>query len=157
MSATRKAPMPRLARVAADEDHQLVVTWAEGDRDGRTETVDLAPLIFTLRFYRLLRENLELFKTVRLIDNGTAIAWGDGEIDMAATSVERLAEESMTNQDFRDWMSANKLSYSTTSAALGISRRMVAYYAKDTPIPRYIALACQGYEAKRQNAWALPD
>ncbi len=55
---------------------------------------------------------------------------------MAATAVERLAEEAMTNAELEAWL-----------AALGLGRRMVIYYAKDRTIPRYIALACRGYEA----------
>jgi hypothetical protein len=40
---------------------------------------------------RPLRDNPELFKSVHLTADGAAIAWND-EIDMAATTIKRLAE-----------------------------------------------------------------
>lgn len=152
MSAIDNKPMPRLKAVAAGNDFELVVTWAAGDRKGRMETVDISPLILTHKFYKPLRNNADLFESVQLIDRGTAVEWGDGEIDMPATSIERLAEEMMTNEDFRDWMEANKLSYTSTSAVLGLSRRTIANYAKDARIPRHIFLACQGYEARNRES-----
>jgi hypothetical protein len=37
--------------------------------------------------------------------------------------------------------------------ALGISRRQVAYYISgDEPVPRYILLACKGWETEHQVA-----
>jgi hypothetical protein len=39
------------------------------------------------------------------------------------------------------------LTLDAAGAVLGISRRQVAYYAKDRPIPRLVALACAGYDA----------
>jgi hypothetical protein len=50
----------------------------------------------TYKIYRPLHDNPELFKSVHLTADGTAIAWGD--IDMAATTIERLAEESRNRQ-----------------------------------------------------------
>lgn len=139
--------MPLLASVKAGPDHSVAVTWKFGDRKGRVETIDLEPAIFAYRSYRPLRNSQGLFGTVHPIDEGNAIGWGDGEIDMAATAVERLAAESMTDAEFKAWLSANNLSYASAGAALGLSRRMVIYDAKDKAIPRYIALACRGYEA----------
>ena len=65
---------------------------------------------------------------------------------MAATTVERLAAESMTNTQFREFLERHGLTLDA-GAVLGISRRQVAYYAKDRPIPRLVTLACAGYDA----------
>ena len=65
---------------------------------------------------------------------------------MAATTVERLAAERMGNADFRAFLSRHRLTLDGAAAALGLSRRQVAYYAKDKPVPRLVALACLGYE-----------
>jgi hypothetical protein len=90
--------------------------------------VDLAPVILTLKFYRPLRDKPEMLKTVHLIEDGAAIAWGeDDAIDMAATTIERLAEETMSYADFRTWLERHKLTYDAAAAQLGISRRLVAY------------------------------
>jgi BrnA antitoxin of type II toxin-antitoxin system len=139
-------PMPRLASVAGRGAYEIVVSWAAGStREHNADLVDLAPLVLTHKLYRPLRDDPDLFKTVHLIEGGSAIAWGDDDaIDMAATSVERLAEEQMSSADFHSWLEQHKLTYDATAAQLGISRRLVAYYAADQrPVPRYIALACR--------------
>jgi hypothetical protein len=138
-------PMPRLVSVAWQGAYGIAVRWAPGSaREHDAGLVDLAPLILTLKFYKPLRDNSELLETVHTIEDGSAIAWGaDDAIDMAATSIERLAEEQMSSADFRAWLEQHKLTYDAAAAQLGISRRLVAYYADERPIPRYIALACR--------------
>ncbi len=137
-------PMPRLASIEPGEGFAITVAWAAGERAGRRERVDLAPDILTYRFYRPLRDDPALFATVHLVDDGAAIAWGDGDaIDMPATAIERLAEESMAAADFAQFLDRNRLTLDAAAAQLGISRRLVAYYASGRPIPRHIALACE--------------
>ena len=98
----------------------------------------------TYKVYRPLRENPELFKSVHLTADGAAIAWGnDDAIDMAATTVERLAEEAMEPSDFRGWLERHHFTYEAAAAQLGISRQLVGYYAGKHRVPRYIALACR--------------
>jgi hypothetical protein len=110
----------------------------------------------TDELYKPLRDNLDLFKTVHMIEGGSAIAWGDDDaIDMAATSVERLAEEQMTSADFRAWLEQHKLTYDGAAAQLGISRRLVAYYADQRQVPRYIALACRYLDLERAPKTSL--
>src|SRR5262249_46383954 len=92
--------MPKISRVRSSEKLCVEVEWIDGVRPRTTEKVDLAPLINSMRFYKPLRNDRTLFETVHLIDDGEAIAWGDDNaIDMAATSVERLAEDMMTSHD----------------------------------------------------------
>lgn len=153
MSATERIdsgiPMPLIATVRpVDHENRLVeVTWAAGTRRGRTDTVDLSPLIDTHRFYRPLRKNIALFETVHIVDNGEAIGWGNDAIDMSADSVERLAEEMMTAEDFRSFLARNNLTQERAAVILGRSRRRIASYANEGDIPRIVALACRGYEA----------
>jgi len=136
--------MPRLASVVPTQGFSVAVEWAEGPRAGRRDTVDLAPDILTYRFYRPLRDNPHFFSTLHLVDDGAAIAWGDDEsIDMPATAVERLAEQTMVAADFNRFLGRNHLTFDAAAAQLGISRRLVAYYAAGQPIPRHIALACE--------------
>jgi hypothetical protein len=46
-----------------------------------------------------------------------------------------------------EWMYRNSLTLDTASEALGISRRMLAYYRNgEKPIPKHIWLACLGWE-----------
>ena len=144
--------MPRIEGVEPGEDRHVVVTWVEGARLGRKEAVDLSPLIETHRFYRPLRNNDALFQSVHLIDDGSAIAWGDDDsLDMAATSVERLAEEAMTADEFNEFLKRNKLTHRAAAAALGRSRRQIEYYLTTGLIPRTVVLACYGYETRHQK------
>ena len=47
----------------------------------------------------------------------------------------------------RHFSTRNNLSLDAAAGQLGISRRLVAYYAKNRPVPRYIALACKYLES----------
>ena len=103
----------------------------------------------TLRFYAPLRQNAVLFSTVTVTEEGAALSWDGGRIDMAAATVERLARETMSAEDFRTFLSRHRLTLDTAAAILGISRLQAAYFVRDKPIPRLVALACAGYEAGR--------
>jgi hypothetical protein len=145
-------PMPKIARVEA-KDHLVVrVEWAAGIRAGRSDVVDLSPMINTLKFYRPLRENKKLFRTVHLIEDGRILAWDDdGQIDMAADSVEELAEEMMTPDDLREFLRVNGLTQSEAAALLDRSRRQIANYLSGSePIPRGFVLSCFGLVARKQ-------
>ena len=142
-------PLPVLAGARPDHGLAVTVNWADGPRAGRTETVDLAPVVMTLRFYAPLRRDAALFATVTVAGDGSALSWGGGRLDMAATTVERLAREAMSPEDFRTFLSRHHLTLDAAAAILGISRRQVGYFAAGKPVPRLVALACAGYEAGR--------
>lgn len=132
-------PLPLIASVSPHDRWIVAVTWA----DGRRQLVDLAPVIFTYKLYRPLRDDPALFRTVHIVDGGSALGWGDDNwIDMDASSVARLADEAMEPADFAGFLKRHKLTYDAAAAQLGISRRLVAYYASERQVPRYIALAC---------------
>ncbi len=146
-------PLPRLANViCVDGQHRIVsLTWLSGSRAGRTETVDLSPLIDTHKFYAPLRKNAALFATVHIINDGGAIAWGNDDIDMGAPSIERLARESMTADDFRAFLDRNKFTQDVAAAWLGSSKRSLAYYLEQGVMPRWLALACVGLEVQKRE------
>lgn len=149
-------PMPRIGAVRAVECPHIAVDWVAGSRAGRSETVDLAPLIDSFKVYAPLRTDRRLFAGVHVSDDGNAVAWGDGSIDMAAASIERLAEESMTAGDFEAFLKRNRLTHQGAASALGRSRRQIEYYLSTGVIPRTIALACFGYEARRRARQSGP-
>ena len=150
MSATTKTAMPRLDSIKPVGKLCIEVRWKAGPRKGRTEIINLAPMINAFKFYKPLRTDVAAFKAVELIDGGEAIAWKDGAIDMAATSIERLAEEAMTGSEFKAFLQHHKLTYDAAAALLGRSRRQIAYYVAEPSkvIPRYLALACFGFGAR---------
>jgi hypothetical protein len=145
-------PMPRIGAVRAIDGESVLVNWIDGSRAGRTEAINLLPLIDNFRAFESLRRNKKLFSTVHVIEDGGAIAWGEDEaIDMASTSIERLAEEAMSADDFSAFLVRNQFTHQGAASALGRSRRQIEYYLSTGMIPRVIALACFGYEARRSH------
>ena len=140
--------LPRLAAVTAgDRPLTLFLRW----QDGSEGVVDVAGIIGTFRVYAPLRDSPELFQQVRLGEHGTDIAWSD-EIDMAADTLWRLAQEqsgaTMTPDAFRHWREGRAYTLDQAARALGLSRRMIAYYEQgNRPIPRVVALATRGLDA----------
>jgi hypothetical protein len=153
-------PAPRISNIRIGTYFHLEVTWAEGERAGRTDYVDLLPAIDSYKVYRPLRNNEPLFSTARLIDDGFAVQWGASDIDMSADAIEVLATESMSPAEFADFLRRNKLTQQAAATMLGRSRRQIGYYLNPGPVPRIVALACFGYEAlmrRRENMSAVSD
>jgi hypothetical protein len=142
-----KLPKIREVRSVDGKRRVIGVTWGKGPRDGRTDRVDLSPLIDTFKFYRPLRNDPTLFATVHTINGGSALAWGNADgIDMAADSVMRLAEETMTADDFRHFLERNNLTQEAAALLLGRSPRQLKYYLSAGVLPRIVSLACIGLE-----------
>ena len=58
-------------------------------------------------------------------------------------------------RSFLEWRLRHALSLNKAADALGISRRMVAYYSNgEKKVPKPILLACRGWEVEREPARA---
>lgn len=141
--------LPRIEAVqAGHRPFTLKVRWA-----GAGETlVDVSGPINSFRVFEPLRHDEKLFGAVRLGEFGTDVVWTD-RIDMAADTLWRLAQEqsgrTMTAEAFRRWREGRSLTQETAARALGVSRRMLAYYEQgEKPIPRTVALATRGLDAE---------
>jgi hypothetical protein len=88
-------PSPAIGSITATDGQRRIISveWAAGRRQGQKDVIDLSPLIDARRFFCPLRNDPALFETARLVDDGFAVVWGDGAIDMSASSIEQLAEE----------------------------------------------------------------
>lgn len=141
-------PLPKLRSVAPGPGpFSVVVEWAEGPRVGRTDIVDLAPVIVTYKVFKPLRDGTVPISDVRVGEWGASLVWpGHGDLDIGAETVEELAEAAMTNADFSTFLKRNHLTFDAAAAQLGIARRLVAYYANGREIPRAIALACKALD-----------
>lgn len=137
----------RFADVRVVGGTRLMVVWADGPRKGRSEEVDVGPVVGSYKAYRDLRDAPERFSTLRLVDDGYAVAWDGVEAEMTAELVCECAEESMDCDEFAAFLRRNRLTQDAAAALLGRSRRQIANYVKAGPIPRIVALACFGYEA----------
>ncbi len=100
VTASSRPAMPIISSVEALEPPRIRITWSAGSRSGTTDVVDLSPLVNVLRFYRPLRGDAALFETVHVSHEGNAIAWrGAEELDMSATSIERLVKEALADRN----------------------------------------------------------
>lgn len=121
------------------------MSWSQGGES----LVDLSGPIGAFRVYEPLRSSPERFAVVSVGEYGADIVW-DGDIDMAADTLWRLAREqsgeTISAEAWR-WRERKAYTLDTAARALGLSRRMVAYYDRgDKPIPRTVALAVRALE-----------
>jgi DNA-binding XRE family transcriptional regulator len=147
-----KKTLPRVLSVKAGKKPlTLHIRWDTTGRDGSTESlVDVSGPVETFRVYEPLRHSTALFGQVKVGEHGTDIVW-PGDIDMAADTLWRLAQEqagvTMSPDAFRHWRERKAYTLDTAARALGLSRRMVAYYEQGAkPIPRVVALATRALD-----------
>ena len=139
--------LPRVVTVAPGEEPMtLRVRWDSGEES----LVDVSGMIQSYRLYAPLRESPDLFGQVQVGEYGADVVWTD-DIDMAADTLWRLTQEqageTMTSDAFRSWRERKAYTLDQAARALGLSRRMVAYYEKgDRPIPRLVALATRALD-----------
>jgi DNA-binding XRE family transcriptional regulator len=137
-----KKILPRIVSLTVmSQALSVSVTWNTGEQSN----IDLSGPIHTFKLYEPLRHSAELFASVRVGEHGADIVWTD-EIDMSADMLRRLADEqtgfTMAPEAFRHWREKNAYTLDGAAHALGLSRRMIAYYEQgDKPIPRVVALA----------------
>ena len=147
MSMPKKA-LPRIVSVAPGKKAlTLKLRWNTGD----DTLVDVSGPVNSFRFYAPLRNNPALFRKVHVGEHGTDVVWTD-ELDMSNDTLWRLSQEqsgaTMSADVFRRWRQSRRLTLDGAAKALGVSRRMIAYYEKgERPIPRVVALATRGLEA----------
>lgn len=142
-----KKTLPRIVAVTADEKPlTLRIHWDKGDES----RVDVSGPIETFRVYAPLRHSPDVFRRVRVGEHGADVVWSD-EIDMAADTLWRLAQEqagvTMSADAFKRWRERKAYTLDAAARALGLSRRMVAYYEQGAkPIPRIVALATRALD-----------
>lgn len=131
--------------VTALTPHHLKLIWSDGTR----AELDLSELLANRAYAALLEK--KRFTKARVGDWGHSVAW-PGDIEVGADSLWRMTLLANGREDtaaFLDWRLRHGLSLSGAAEALGISRRIVAYYSSgDRPVPRTVLLACKGWEVE---------
>lgn len=139
---------PRIAAVRPGEgDYVVHVTW----EDGSDTRVDLAEPVFAYKHFRPLR-NVARFRTIDVEEWGWAISWGD-DLDFSGEALMEMAraqeDAAMTASELRAWLKLHDQTQESAARLLGISKRIIAYYATGArPIPKYIVLALKGAAAE---------
>jgi hypothetical protein len=129
--------------------------------DGEQFEVSLVEAI--LKHPTLVRlKDHEVFSSAKLGDHGASVIWAnDDELELAADNLRARAVEQaggISHEFIWNWMARNGLTVDAAAVALGVSRRMLAYYRSGSkPVPRTVALACVGWEEviKNDRSYAL--
>lgn len=133
-----------VARAKAKLGTRLVLEWSDGSR----AELDLSRMLRG-KPYRGLR-NPDLFAQVRVGQWGHSVEWPNGaELGAETLWLETLSATGHGDtREFLEWRLRHGLSLTKTAEALGLSRRMVAYYSNgEKSVPKPILLACKGWEA----------
>lgn len=142
----------RIAGVKPVRDYTLTVAFM----NSKTFTVDLRDFVQRFKGLRPLRDPA-VFARADVGEDGFSLVW-PGDLDVGADQLYEMALEQNGRTDaaaFIRWRWRNKLSLSEAADALGLSRRMVAYYESgEQEVPRTVLLALKGWEAERQHAVA---
>ncbi|WP_170267307.1 DUF2442 domain-containing protein [Youhaiella tibetensis] len=137
----------RLKDVVPLSGRTLKLTWD----DGVAELRDVFPILANHRSLVRLRQDDHLFSTVRVKTGGFALEWEDGT-EVTAQAIRSLPRTSMDNREFRNLMDDLHLSVEAISVTLGLSRRLIADYRRDKPIPKHVVLALRYLAERRERA-----
>jgi hypothetical protein len=139
----------KLTSLAVIGANALELAWD----DGHVAKVDLGDVIGGHPGLKPIR-SAKAFAKAKLSKDGWSVEWPD-DIDFGSPQLRRWASEqsgeAMPSADFRQWMETHDLTLDGAAAALGLSRRMIAYYASgEKPIPKTVLLATEGYRARER-------
>lgn len=139
-----------ITKVAAEKNFHLLLNFA----DGASYSVNLYPLIKKLSSLSVLMDE-QIFATVTLGTGGFALQWQKGDIELASDNLRAMAVEqsgAYSHELIWNWMARNNLSLTEAAKAIGISRRMLAYYRSgEREIPKTVALALIGWEVEQEK------
>ena len=144
---------PRLKTVDVLPDYRLHLIFI----DGSAMTVDFTPLFDESPGLRPLRDP-EAFAEATIIEGeGWAVVWPNLDIQIGADTLWLDAKAQSAHDEntriFAEWRARHGLTLAAAAQALGLTTRTISAYGTGArPVPRYIALACKGWEAERQNA-----
>lgn len=98
----------------------------------------------------------KLFATAKADARGGYVVWAADDLEMASDNLRALAVDqagAISHEWLLNWMDRHSMTLDAGAEALGLSRRMVAYYRSGAkPVPRTVWLACLGWEAQQRKA-----
>ncbi len=141
--------MRTIEAVEATGPAQLRLGWSDGTR----AEIDLGAWLKDPAFASL--RDPAVFARVELGEWGHSLVWPSGaEAGAESLWLETLSATGHADaRAFLEWRLRHGLSLSKAAEALGLSRRMVAYYSNgEKPVPKTVLLACRGWEAGARSA-----
>lgn len=141
---------PRLLAVQALPDYRLRLTFV----DSSVYTVSLADEFDKFPGLQPLRDPAAFAKACVIEGEGWTVEWPDHDIQIGADTLWLDAQaqnaEDENTRIFTQWRRQNGLTLPQAAKALGMTARtMSAYGTGARPVPRYVALACKGWEVEQ--------
>ena len=122
--------------------------------DGEVMRVDVAPIVKRSPVLRPLLD-AAVFKRAKLGEWGGSVTWGADVLELAADNLRARAIEQaggFSHEVVLEWVHRHGMTQQAAADALGLSRRMLAYYLSgEKPVPRTVALACLGWDAAAER------
>ena len=143
---------PRLKAVKPLPRQKLRLSFV----DGSVFVLNFAPLMDESPGLAPLRDRTKFVKATLIDGEGWAVYWPDLDIQIGADTLWLDAQAQNARDEnariFAQWRARHGLSLKRAAAALGMTTRTIsAYGTGERPVPRYIALACKGWEAERAH------
>jgi len=134
---------PRISRLTVERPATLKLTW----KDGTSTRHDLSGVI--RKAWAAPLRDPKVFRAATPDEAGWQVVWPSTDVALSARG---LWDDAHPVPSTSDWMSADEFaawmrelgwSFADAADALGISKRMLKYYAAGThPIPKTVWLAC---------------
>ncbi|QQE90450.1 DUF2442 domain-containing protein [Azotobacter chroococcum] len=138
---------PRLRAVQARPGHRLELVFIDGRRFALDMREDVAQ-------YPGLKplQNARAFACAALGDDGWTVEWPALDIQIGADTLylDALAQAAPDENTriFIGWRSRTGFGLEQAASALGVAARTISRYSNGREVvPRYLALACMGWEA----------
>ena len=141
---------PRLLSVEPLADYKLRLNFVNGN----VYTVSIAEDFDHYPGLQPLKDTAAFAKAMVITDEGWTVEWPELDIQIGADTLwldaqaQNAADEN--TRVFAQWRVRHRLSLADAANALGMTTRtMSAYGSGKRPVPRYIALACKGWETEQ--------
>ena len=141
----------RLSSIEVLDSYRLRLTFM----DGSVSMVDFNPLFDESPGLARLRDPA-VFATATLVDGeGWTVEWPALDLQIGADTLWLDAQAQNAPDEntrvFAQWRARHGLSLTQAAQALGMTPRTISAYGTGArPVPRYIALACKGWETERR-------
>lgn len=142
----------RLTSIEVLDEFKMRLTFVSGE----IYILDFNPLFEESIGLARLR-NPQVFATATLIDGeGWTVEWPTLDIQIGADTLwlDAQAQNAIDENTriFAQWRARYGLSLSQAAKALGMTSRTISAYGTGArPVPRYIALACKGWEIEHSR------
>lgn len=142
----------RLSSIEVLDDFRMRLSFVGGE----VCTVDFKPLFEESPGLARLRDTQQFAHATLVEGEGWTVEWPELDIQIGADTLWLDAQAQNASEEntriFAQWRARYGLSLSQAAQALGMTPRTISAYGTGArPVPRYIALACKGWEVEQRG------